>query len=275
MAKKHVKRSQEMKKTTKIITLLTAFVLSASVAACGDIAAKTDERRENYIAEGLDYVSELDESDYTAEAWADIQVLWADYQDQIYALAAKSKMTAALRELKAAIANVSTLGSVIDAYFEQVDVRLNDVLTNNILPELTPEMGIKSIVYDASANHATFFINNQTKKIRNFADTGICQIFQEMFADVYEAHITVYAADNMSVLGEDDLTNAMLTDPTGLKHHVGEHFIRLYVSDYSQAPLSYLVAGGKATAEIVFKVELPNGKTKRENKTYYCEFVAL
>ncbi|MBQ9481920.1 MAG: hypothetical protein IJU84_07140 [Clostridia bacterium] len=262
-----------MKKLVKLVTLVTALALAASVAACGDIANKTEERRNGFVADGAAVVAALDQNDYTADAWVEIQALLADYEAKIDTLAAKSKMTAALREFKAAIANVKTYQDVLDAYYETVDARIAKVLEEDILPALTSEMGIKSIVYDASANHATFFINNQSKKIRNFADTGICGIFQEMFTDVYSAHIIVYEANNKTVKGEDDLTHDLLIDKAGLKHHVGQHFIRLYVENYSQAPLSYLVEGGKATAQITFRVTLPDGTVKEDTKTYSCEFV--
>ncbi|MBQ9710130.1 MAG: hypothetical protein IJV67_05875 [Clostridia bacterium] len=254
-----------MKKIVKIFTLVLAVALVASVSAC-NLADKTASRREEYIAKGNEFVQTLDQSAYSAEEWAAIEGFVAEFEEAIGSVAAKSKMEVALKELKSNIAGVFTINDYIDAYLEEVDVRIGVALVK-VLEGLNPEtMGISSVTYNESTNHATFVIVDENDLIRNFADTGVCAIFQEMFADVERAEIE---ADNGAT---DTLENYHLTDKAGLKHHVGEHFIRLFVEDYAYAPLSYLV-GHSATATVYFEMELNDGTVKTVTTTYSCSFV--
>lgn len=253
-----------MKKFLKSITLVVAMMLVVSLSAC-NLNEKTANRRDEYVADGQAVVAELNQADYSAANWALIQNYLVDYEDTIASVAAKSKMDAALKELRININTVITIDEEVDQYIEAVDTRINTAL-ETILGKLEEYMGISNITYNKSENHAVFTISDDTALIRYFADTGICDLFQEMFEDVTEATITV---------GEksDTLTNAMLTGPS-LKHEVGEHFIKMYVEDYAYAPLSYLLVDEVATAVVTFDFELADGTAVTEQCTFSCSFVA-
>ena len=253
-----------MKKFFKTITLVVAMALGVSLSAC-NLAEKTENRRAEYIADGQEIVASLEQANYSAANWAIIENYLVEYEDAIGSVAAKSKMEAALKELKLNINTVITIDEEVDQYLEAVDGRINEALVT-ILAKLEPYMGISNITYNKSENHAVFTISDETALIRYFADTGICDLFQNMFADVTSATITANGKT-------DTLTNAMLTGPS-LKHEVGEHFIRLYVEDYAYAPLSHLVAGGVATAEVTFDFNLADGTAVTESCTFSCSFVA-
>ena len=256
-----------MKKFIKLFTLVLAVALAASVSAC-DMADKTAARRDDYVAKATEYVQTLNQADYTAEDWALIEGFVAAYEETINTVAAKSKMEVALKELKANVESVLTYTDHIDAYIEAVDVRIQQAL-EEILAKLNPTtMGISNIVYNESTNHATFAIVDDSDLIRNFADTGICTLFQNMFADVERA---VIVTDTDAT---DTLENYHLTDKAGLKHHVGEHFIRLFVEDYAYAPLTHLV-GHSATAEVYFNIVLNDGTVRTETATFSCSFEAV
>jgi len=255
-----------MKKLVKLLALALTVALFASVTACG-LTEKTVERRSEYLAKAQEYVAELNADDYTAEDWADIETYLAEYELALNSVAAKSKMDVLLSELKLDVNAVLTISEHVDQYIENVDGRIADALAL-IREELDPvTMGISEVLYNEASNHATFYITDETRQIRKFADTGICTVFQNMFADVDHAVITTDTG------ASDVISNAMLTDPVGLKHHVGEHFIKLFVEDYAYAPLSHLV-GHSASAEVYFKVTLNDGTVVTETATFSCSFIA-
>jgi len=258
-----------MKKLIKLFTLVMAIALAFSVTAC-NTAEKTATRRTEYLAKATEYMKTVEETNYSADAWALVEEAVANYEKTIASVAAKSKMDAAYREFVANVTAVETIADYVNKYVERVDTKIQEALAE-VLKNLDKKtMGISNVTYNEEDNHATFLITNPDCKIRNFADTGVCAIFQEMFFTEtdYIKEAVVTSDEGFS----NTFTKAHLTDKAGLKHHVGELFIKLFVEDYAQAPLTHLV-GRNASAEVCFSFTLSDGSVKEEKITFSCEFV--
>lgn len=261
-----------MKKLIKLFTLVMAIALAFSVTAC-DTAEKTATRRTEYLAKATEYIETVDETNYTADAWALVEEAVANYEKTIASVAAKSKMDAAYREFVAQVGAIETIADYVNKYVERVDTKIQEAL-EEVLKNLDKKtMGISNVTYNEEDNKATFLITNPDCLIRKFADTGVCAIFQEMFfteTDFIEEAVVTNNETGFS----NTFTKAHLTDKAGLKHHVGELFIKLFVEDYAYAPLTYLV-GQSASAEVRFTFALSDGTAKTETVSFSCEFILV
>ncbi len=250
-----------MKNLAKIVTVLMVIALAVSATGCS-VATKTAERREEYTAQIENYVDLADFGEAEQEA---VKELIAEYTAYLETVASNAKMKTAVEEFKAAVDAINSIEDLVNAYIAEVSKRIDDAL-EDVLEELdATAMGISNVTYDATKQEATFYVCDDQIMIRNFAETGVCEIFQAMFKDVAKAEI----------LTDDGQTSTMTHEMLfggSLKHNVGEYFIKLFVEDYTYATLDNLL-GRSATATIYFETGAAAYNTTGSS-TFSCKFVA-
>ncbi|WP_303857843.1 InlB B-repeat-containing protein [Aminicella lysinilytica] len=142
-----------------------------------------------------------------------------------------------------------------EAVLANVDTRINNTLADLNLDNT----GITEVVYENRT--ATFLINNPDTNISAFAESGVLDLFQQMFTDVINADIYI-GTDQVGTI----VNPAQMSD-SELKGAILNQLIMPLVGDNPAMTLKDLV-GKSASAELTISAGLVNYKA-----TYTVEFV--
>ncbi|MGI6363782.1 MAG: cell wall-binding repeat-containing protein [Bacillota bacterium] len=174
--------------------------------------------------------------------------------DYIEVQAARAAFEALSEEQQDLVSNLATLAAAEDRISEQVLVDIDNRI-NAVIPQLNLEgTGIAGITY--ADKHAVFTIDDLNIDIINFADSGVLDLFLEMFKDVKTAEI------NGQVINLEGMSKAEL------KTAVGQYLIYPLIEGGETRNLIELV-GKSASADVTIQLGSASYKA-----SYSVDFVA-